>query len=43
MGIKPPSSYEMEAYVNQQRKKWKTYGCKILSNGWTWPTKLKYN
>ncbi|RVW95605.1 hypothetical protein CK203_039065 [Vitis vinifera] len=39
MGIEPPSPYEiknkylemeykeMEAYVNQQREKWKTYGC----------------
>ena len=52
MGIKPPSQYEIknnylemeyteiEAYVNQQREKWKTYGCIIMSNGWTWPTKL---
>ena len=31
---------EMEAYVNQQRKKWKTYGCTIMSDGWTAPTKL---
>ncbi|RVX00136.1 hypothetical protein CK203_026604 [Vitis vinifera] len=42
MGIKPPSPYEiknkylemeykeMEAYVNQQREKWKTYGCTII-------------
>ena len=52
MGIKPPSSYEirnkylemeykeMEAYVNQQREKWKTYRCTIMSDGWTGPTKL---
>ncbi|RVW78681.1 hypothetical protein CK203_048452 [Vitis vinifera] len=52
MGIKPPSPYEiknkylemeykeMEAYVNQQREKWKTYGCTIMSDGWTGPTKL---
>ena len=45
MGIEPPSPYEiknkylemeykdMEAYVNQQREKWKTYGCTIMSNG----------
>ena len=45
MGIKPPSPYEirnkylemeykeMEAYVNQQREKWKTYGCTIMSDG----------
>ncbi|KAL6345175.1 hypothetical protein AAG906_013659 [Vitis piasezkii] len=42
MGIEPPSPYEiknkylemeykeMEAYVNQQREKWKTYGCTII-------------
>ncbi|RVW94930.1 hypothetical protein CK203_034508 [Vitis vinifera] len=42
MGIEPPSPYEiknkylemeykdMEAYVNQQREKWKTYGCTIM-------------
>ncbi|RVX23178.1 hypothetical protein CK203_000049 [Vitis vinifera] len=52
MGIEPPSPYEiknkclemeykeMEAYVNQQREKWKTYGCTIMSDGWTGPTKL---
>ena len=47
MEIEPPSPYEiknkyleMEAYVNQQRKKWKTYGCTIMSDGWTGPTKL---
>ena len=47
MGIEPPSSFqrknkylEMEAYVNQQREKWKTYGCTIMSDGWTGPTKL---
>ncbi|RVX07719.1 hypothetical protein CK203_021897 [Vitis vinifera] len=52
MGIEPPSPYEiknkylemeykeMEAYVNQQREKWKTYGCTITSDGWTGPTKL---
>ncbi|KAL6312341.1 hypothetical protein AAG906_007990 [Vitis piasezkii] len=51
-GIEPPSPYEiknkylemeykeMEAYVNQQREKWKTYGCTIMSDGWTGPTKL---
>ena len=44
MGIEPPSPFdiknkylemeyrEMEAYVNQQREKWKTYGCTIISN-----------
>ena len=31
---------EMEAYVNQQREKWKTYECTIMSDGWTGPTKL---
>ncbi|RVX01126.1 hypothetical protein CK203_022736 [Vitis vinifera] len=52
MGIEPPSPYEiknkylemeykeMEAYVNQQKEKWKTYGCTIMSDGWTGPTKL---
>ncbi|RVW78683.1 hypothetical protein CK203_048418 [Vitis vinifera] len=52
MRIEPPSPYEiknkylemeykeMEAYVNQQKEKWKTYGCTIMSNGWTGPTKL---
>ena len=52
MGIEPLSPYEiknkylemeykeMEAYVNQQREKWMTYGCTIMSNGWTRPTKL---
>ena len=53
MGIKPPSSYEikitylemeykdMEAYVNIQREKWKTYGYTIMCDGWTRPTKLR--
>ena len=52
MGIEPPSPYEikskyleieykdMEAYVNIQREKWKTYGCTIMCDGWTGPTKL---
>ena len=52
MGIEPPSPYEIknkylemeykdiEAYVNQQRKKWKTCGCTIMSNGWIGPTRL---
>ena len=31
---------EMEAYMNQQREKWKTYGCTIMSDGWTRPMKL---
>ena len=31
---------DMEAYVNIQREKWKTYGCTIMSDGWTGPTKL---
>ena len=31
---------EMKAYVNQQREKWKTYGCTIMSDGWTGLTKL---
>ena len=52
MGIEPPSPYEiknkylemeykdMEAYVNQQREKWKTYGCTIMLDGWTGPMRL---
>ena len=52
MRIEPPSPYEIknkylemeykeiEAYVNQQREKWKTYGCTIMSDGWTGPIKL---
>ena len=52
MGIEPPSPYEiknkyfkmeykyMEAYVNQQREKWKTYDCTIMSDGWTGPTRI---
>ena len=52
MGIKPPSPYEinnkylemeykdMEAYVNIQREKWETYGCTIMCDRWTGPTKL---
>ncbi|WKA05290.1 hypothetical protein VitviT2T_023265 [Vitis vinifera] len=52
MGIKPPSPYEirnkylemeykeMEAYVNQQREKWKTYRCTIMSDRWIGPMKL---
>ena len=32
---------DMEAYVNNiQREKWETYGCTIMCNGWTRPTKL---
>ena len=30
----------MEAYANQQRKKLKTYGYTIMSDGWTGPTRL---
>ena len=52
MGIEPPSPYEiknkyldmeykdMEDYVNIKREKWKTYGCTIMCDGWTGPTKL---
>ena len=52
MHIEPPSPYEikskyleieykdMEAYVNIQREKWKTYRCTIMCDGWTGPTKL---
>ena len=52
MRIEPPSPYEinnkylemeykdMEAYVNQQREKWKTYDCTIMLNGWIGPTRL---
>ena len=52
MNIEPPSPYEikskylemeykdMEACVNIQRKKCETYGCIIMCDGWTGPTKL---
>ena len=30
----------MDNYVNLQREKWKTYGCTIMCDGWTGPTKL---
>ena len=52
MGNEPPSLYEiknkyleieykdMEAYINIQMEKWKTYGCTIMCDGWTGPTKL---
>ena len=52
MGIESPSPYktknkyldmeykDMEDYVNLQREKWKTYGCTIMCDGWTSPTKL---
>ena len=52
MGIEPPSPYDiknkyldieykdMDDYVNLQREKWKTYGCIIMCDGWTGPTKL---
>ena len=30
----------MEDYVNIQREKWETYGCTIMCDGWTGPTKL---
>ena len=30
----------MEDYVNVQMEKWKTYGCKIMCDGWGGPTKL---
>ena len=30
----------MEAYVNIQREKGETYGCTIMCDGWTGPTKL---
>ena len=31
---------DMEAYVNIQKEKLKTYGCTIMCDGWTGPTKL---
>ena len=52
MGIEPLSPYEikskylemeykdMETYVNIQREKLETYGCTIMCDGWTGPTKL---
>ena len=30
----------MKDYVNLQREKWKTYGCTVMCDGWTGPTKL---
>ena len=30
----------MKDYVNIQREKWETYGCTIMCDGWTGPTKL---
>ena len=30
----------MEAYVNLQREKLEAYGCTIMCDGWTGPTKL---
>ena len=30
----------MEGYVNQEREKWKTCECTIMSDGWKRPTKL---
>ena len=32
---------EIEDYVNLQREKWNTYGCTIMCDGWTGPTKLR--
>ena len=32
---------DMEAYVNIQREKWKTYGCTIMCDRWTELTKLR--
>ena len=52
IGIEPPSPFkikskylkieykDMKAYVNIQKEKWKTYGCTIMCDGWTRPTKL---
>ncbi len=31
---------EIKEYVDIQREKWKTYGCTIMCDGWTGPTKL---
>ena len=31
---------DMEAYVNIQKEKWKTYGCMIMCDEWTGSTKL---
>ena len=30
----------MKAYVNKKKKKWETYGCRIMCDGWTGTTKL---
>ena len=52
MGIELPSPYEIkskylemeykeiEDYVNIKKEKWETYGCTIMCDGWTGPTKL---
>ncbi|KAK9278233.1 hypothetical protein L1049_027795 [Liquidambar formosana] len=51
-GVNPPSPYEirtkyldmeveeMNKYVAQIKPMWKTYGCTIMCDGWTGPTKL---
>ncbi|XP_024164077.1 uncharacterized protein LOC112171067 [Rosa chinensis] len=51
-GVKLPSSYEiqtryleneyieMKRYVDTHRETWKIYGCTIMRDGWTGPTKM---
>jgi len=31
---------DMRAYVKIQKVKWQTYGCTIMADGWTGPTRL---
>ena len=31
---------DAENFVEEQKKRWKMYGCTILADGWTGPTKL---
>ncbi|KAL6335082.1 hypothetical protein AAG906_026462 [Vitis piasezkii] len=51
MGIEPPSPFDIKnKYLEMEyrngslceptKRKWKTYGCTIMSDGWTGPTKL---
>ena len=51
-GIPLPTPYEIyntylkaevasvKKYIDQQREVWKEYGCTIMSDGWTGPTRL---
>ncbi|XP_062015024.1 uncharacterized protein LOC133731650 [Rosa rugosa] len=51
--VPPPSSFqimnkylpmehkEITEYINSQRKMWKTYGCTIMADGWSGPTRMQ--